>query len=48
MPYLVIEHLEEISDWLWLEYKHVSEWWKEKLIFTNVLPEERERLAQLG
>jgi len=48
MPYLVIEHLEEISDWLWLEYKHVSEWWKDKLIFTNVLPEERERLAKLG
>ena len=48
MPYLVIEHLEEISDWLWLEYKHVSEWWRDKLIFTNVLPEERERLARLG
>jgi len=48
MPYLVIEHLEEISDWLWLEYKHVSEWWKEMLIFTNVLPEEREKLAKLG
>ncbi|WP_297512453.1 hypothetical protein [Thermococcus sp.] len=48
MPYLVIEHLEEISDWLWLEYKHVSEWWKDKLIFTNVLPEEREKLAKLG
>ena len=48
MPYLIIEHLEEISDWLWLEYKHVSEWWRDKLIFTNVLPEERERLARLG
>lgn len=48
MPYLIIEHLEEISDWLWLEYKHVSEWWKDKLIFTDVLPEERERLAKLG
>ena len=48
MPYLVIEHLEEISDWLWLEYSHVSEWWEDKLIFTNVLPEERERLAKLG
>ncbi|EEB74002.1 hypothetical protein [Thermococcus sp. AM4] len=48
MPYLVIEHLEEISDWLWLEYKHVSEWWKDRLIFTNVLPEEREKLAKLG
>ncbi|WP_456423238.1 hypothetical protein [Thermococcus sp.] len=48
MVYLVIEHLEEISDWLWLEYKHVSEWWKDKLIFTNVLPEEREKLAKLG
>ncbi len=48
MPYLVIEHLENISDWLWLEYKHVSEWWGDRLIFTNVLPEERERLAKLG
>ncbi len=48
MPYLVIEHLEEISGWLWLEYKHASEWWKDKLIFTNVLPEEREKLAKLG
>ncbi len=48
MPYLIIEHLEGISDWLWLEYSHVSEWWANKLIFTNVLPEERERLAKLG
>jgi len=48
MVYLVIEHLEEISDWLWLEYKHVSEWWGDKLIFTNVLPREREKLAKLG
>jgi ribosome biogenesis SPOUT family RNA methylase Rps3 len=48
MPYLIIEHLEEISDWLWLEYRHASEWWKDKLIFTNVLPEEREKLAKLG
>jgi len=48
MPYLVIEHLEEISDWLWLEYRHVSEWWGDGLIFTNVLPGERERLARLG
>ncbi|WP_457750679.1 hypothetical protein [Thermococcus sp.] len=48
MPYLLIEHLEKISEWLWLEYKHVSEWWKDRLIFTNVLPEERERLAHLG
>ncbi|WP_457741987.1 hypothetical protein [Thermococcus sp.] len=48
MPYLVIEHLEEISDWLWLEYKHVSEWWGDRLIFANVLPEEREKLIKLG
>ncbi|WP_297521949.1 hypothetical protein [Thermococcus sp.] len=48
MPYLVIEHLEEISDWLWLEYKHVSKWWGDRLVFTNVLPEEREKLAKLG
>ncbi|NJE08316.1 hypothetical protein E3E31_07235 [Thermococcus sp. M39] len=48
MVYLVIEHLEEISEWLWLEYKHVSEWWKDKLIFTNVREDEREKLAKLG
>jgi len=48
MPYLIVEHLEDISEWLWLEYKHLSEWWKEKLIFTNVLPGEREKLAKLG
>ena len=48
MPYLVIEHLEEISEWLWLEYRHVSEWWKGKLIFTNVREDEREKLAKLG
>jgi len=48
MPYLVIEHLEEISEWLWLEYSHVAKWWKDKLIFTNVREDERERLAKLG
>ncbi len=48
MPYLIIEHLEDISEWLWLEYSHVAEWWKDKLIFTNVKPGERERLAKLG
>jgi ribosome biogenesis SPOUT family RNA methylase Rps3 len=48
MPYLLIEHLEEISDWLWLEYSHVSIWWKDKLIFTNVREDEREKLAKLG
>ncbi|USH00282.1 hypothetical protein K1720_02055 [Thermococcus argininiproducens] len=48
MPYLVIEHLEEISEWLWLEYSHVSKWWGNKLIFTNVREDEREKLAKLG
>ncbi|ACJ16998.1 hypothetical protein, conserved [Thermococcus onnurineus NA1] len=48
MPYLIIEHLEEISDWLWLEYSHVAEWWGDRLIFTNVREDERERLAKLG
>ena len=48
MPYLIIEHLEEISEWLWLEYKHVSEWWEDKLIFTNVREDERKKLAELG
>ncbi|ASI99219.1 hypothetical protein [Thermococcus celer] len=47
MAYLIIEHLEEISDWLWLEYSHVAEWW-DKLVFTNVRDDERERLARLG
>ncbi|AFK23036.1 hypothetical protein [Pyrococcus sp. ST04] len=48
MPYLVIEHLEEISEWLLLEYKHVAQWWGDKLIFTNVRPEERRILAEIG
>ncbi|WP_461863210.1 hypothetical protein [Thermococcus sp.] len=48
MAYLIIEHLEDISEWLWLEYSHVREWWKDRLIFTNVKPEEREKLAKLG
>ncbi|MCD6558736.1 MAG: hypothetical protein J7K57_02500 [Palaeococcus sp.] len=48
MPYLVIEHLEEISDWLWLEYSHVAKWWGDNLIFTNVREDEREKLAKLG
>ncbi len=48
MPYLIIEHLEDISEWLWLEYRHVAEWWKDKLIFTNVREDEREKLAKLG
>ncbi|WP_461867133.1 hypothetical protein [Thermococcus sp.] len=48
MAYLIIEHLEDISEWLWLEYKHVSMWWKDKLIFTNVRRDEREKLAKLG
>ncbi|WP_456321523.1 hypothetical protein [Palaeococcus sp. (in: euryarchaeotes)] len=48
MPYLVIEHLEEISEWLWLEYSHVAKWWGDNLIFTNVREDEREKLAKLG
>ncbi len=48
MPYLLIEHLENISEWLWLEYSHVAEWWRGKLVFTNVREDERERLARLG
>lgn len=48
MAYIIIEHLEEISEWLWLEYSHVARWWGDGLIFTNVPPEERERLAKLG
>ena len=48
MPYLIIEHLEEVSEWLWLEYSHVAGWWKDKLIFTNVREDEREKLAKLG
>jgi len=45
---LVIEHLEEISEWLWLEYSHVAKWWGDNLIFTNVREDEREKLAKLG
>ncbi|NPA47037.1 MAG: hypothetical protein GXO14_00140 [Thermococci archaeon] len=48
MPYLLIEHLEEISDWLLLEYRHVAEWWGDRLVFTNVPEEDRKRLAELG
>ncbi|ASJ02119.1 hypothetical protein A3L09_01960 [Thermococcus profundus] len=48
MPYLIIEHLEEVSEWLWLEYSHVVQWWGNKLIFTNVREDEREKLAKLG
>ncbi|MFA4639556.1 hypothetical protein [Pyrococcus kukulkanii] len=48
MPYLVIEHLEEISEWLLLEYKHVAQWWGDRLIFTNVRPEERKILSEIG
>ena len=48
MPYLVIEHLEDISEWLWLEYSHVAKWWGDNLIFTNVREDEREKLAKLG
>lgn len=48
MPYLIIEHLEELRDWVLLEYRHASEWWKDKLIFTNVEEHEREELAKLG
>ncbi|MDV3102958.1 hypothetical protein [Thermococcus waiotapuensis] len=48
MPYLVIEHLEEIGEWVLLEYSHAAEWWGDRLIFTNVREEERERLAKLG
>ncbi len=48
MPYLIIEHLEDISEWLWLEYSHVAEWWNDKLVFTNVRGDERKRLAKLG
>jgi ribosome biogenesis SPOUT family RNA methylase Rps3 len=48
MPYLIIEHLEDISEWLWLEYSHVSQWWGKELIFTNVREDEREKLAKLG
>jgi len=48
MPYLIIEHLEKLGEWVLLEYKHASEWWGDKLIFTNVEKDEREELAKLG
>ncbi|ASJ10556.1 hypothetical protein A3L12_04210 [Thermococcus sp. P6] len=48
MPYLVIEHLEELSEWVLLEYEHAARWWGNGLIFTNVRPHERERLAKIG
>jgi len=48
MPYLIIEHLEKLGEWVLLEYKHASEWWGDKLIFTNVEKDEREELAKFG
>ncbi|MFQ5815421.1 MAG: hypothetical protein ACE5G7_02875 [Candidatus Hydrothermarchaeaceae archaeon] len=46
---LVISHHEEdVSDWVWMEYKHVVELWG-SVVFTNVKAlEERRRLAILG
>jgi len=49
MPQLVIEHLENLSYWVWLEYMHLSRAWRGKVLFTNVRKrEEREKLRRLG
>ncbi len=48
MSYLLIEHLEDMSEWLWLEYRHAAEWWGNRLVFTNVPPDDGKRLANIG
>ncbi len=49
MPVLVIEHLERLSKWVWLEYRHIARYWKGNLLFTNVKSKaERKRLRVLG
>jgi len=45
---LVIENCEEqLSEWLWLEYKHCAEIW-ESITFTNVRGGMKEKLAAIG
>ncbi|MBI5254013.1 MAG: hypothetical protein HY930_06440 [Euryarchaeota archaeon] len=45
---LVIENCEEqLSEWLWLEYKHCADIW-ESITFTNVRGKMKQRLAAIG
>jgi ribosome biogenesis SPOUT family RNA methylase Rps3 len=45
---LVIENCEEqLSEWLWLEYRHCAEIW-ESITFTNVRGGMKEKLATIG
>ena len=39
---------EELSEWLWLEYKHSSDIWEGDVVFTNVSGKMKERLADIG
>ncbi len=49
MPLLVVEHLERLSYWVWLEYLHLSRAWGKQVLFTNVKdPDERRKLSRLG
>ena len=49
MDMLVVEHLERLSEWVWLEYSHLARFWEGELLFTNVRsPEERRKLERLG
>lgn len=45
---LVVENCEEqLSEWLWLEYKHCADIW-ENITFTNVGGKMKEKLAEIG
>lgn len=39
---------EELSEWLWLEYKHASEIWDGDVVFTHVPADMKGRLATIG
>lgn len=46
---LVVEHLESLSEWVMLEYEHISKVWDCSVLFTNVKnKKEREVLEKLG
>lgn len=39
---------EELSEWLWLEYKHSSDIWDGDVVFTNVHGDMKDRLSEIG
>ncbi len=49
LPLLVIEHLEPLTKFVWLEYRHISKLWQKKVLFTNVKSlRQRKKLRALG